>query len=515
MDPSHEIEVLFRAKYPIVYVVSWEERRVEQTLQNICKKLNRTLHVWTVTQGMVPPVQRPAGAPPPQGVLPGELEALAQAHEAPEYTVFLLKDFHAYLKDYRVVRVLRDLAVRLRSRAQTIVILSPTLNLPVELEKDVSVMDYPLPAVDELGATLDSAMKAIAGTPGVEDTITPQHREELIQAAQGLTLEEFESVLARSLVERKKLDVSVILFEKEQIIRKSGLLEYYPADSKLADVGGMELLKQWLDERNSSFSDRARAFGLPAPKGILILGVQGCGKSLLAKAVASNWNLPMLRLDVGRIFGSLVGQSEENMRKAIGVSESVAPCVLWADELEKGFGGLSSGGVSDAGTSSRVFATFLTWMQEKTAPVFLIATANDVSQLPPEMLRKGRFDEIFFVDLPDATERAEIWRIHLTKRNRDCANFDLVALGKESRGFSGAEIEQAVVGALYKAFAAGREVIQEDLMSQAHTLVPLSVMMKEDIDHLRSWAGPRTRPASRRTPDAEEATVAAAETPVV
>ena len=497
MDPSHEIEVLFRAKYPIVYVVSWEERRVEKTLAAVCKTLNRTIHSWTVTQGMVPPVPRPSGAPAPQGVLPGELDALAQAHEAPEYTVFLLKDFHAYLKDYRVVRLLRDLAVRLRSRAQTIVILSPTLNLPVELEKDVSVLDFPLPGVEELGATLDQAMKAIAGTPGVEDTITPKHREELIQAAQGLTLEEFESVLARSLVERKRLDIDVILYEKEQIIRKSGLLEYYPADSKLADVGGMDLLKQWLNERNASFSDKARAFGLPSPKGILILGVQGCGKSLLAKAVASHWNLPMLRLDVGRIFGSLVGQSEENMRKAIQVSESVAPCVLWADELEKGFGGLGSSGVSDAGTSSRVFATFLTWMQEKTAPVFLIATANDVAQLPPEMLRKGRFDEIFFVDLPDAAERSDIWSIHLRKRNRNVTKFNLKALGKESQGFSGAEIEQAVVGGMYKAFAAGREVNQADLISQAHTLVPLSVMMKEDIDHLRAWAGPRTRPASR------------------
>ncbi len=340
-------------------------------------------------------------------------------------------------------------------------------------------------------------MKAIAGTPGVEDTITPDHREQLIQAAQGLTTAEFESVLARSLVEKRRLDISVILYEKEQIIRKSGLLEYYPADSTLGDVGGMDLLKEWLDQRKASFSDKARAFGLPSPKGILLLGVQGCGKSLLAKAVAANWNLPMLRLDVGRIFGSLVGQSEENIRKAISVSESVAPCVLWADELEKGLGGVGSSGVSDAGTSARVFATFLTWMQEKTSPVFLIATANDVSQLPPEMLRKGRFDEIFFVDLPDADERKEIWKIHIKKKGRDLKKYDLKELADSSQGFSGAEIEQAVAGGLYAAFAAGRELSQKDLMAQAHTLVPLSVMMKEDIDHLRAWATPRTRPASK------------------
>lgn len=496
MDPAREIEILFRAKYPIVYVNSWEERRVERTLFNVCRNLNRTLHVWTLTLGMTPPVPRPAGAGTGQGTLPGELEALAQAHEAPEYTVFLLKDFHVYLKDNRVIRVLRDLAQRLRSRAQTIVILAPMLNLPIELEKDVTVVDFPLPTAEELGATLDQAMKAIEGTPNVEDTITAQQREDLIQSAQGLTEEEFESVLARSLVDKKKLDIEVILHEKEQIIRKSGLLEYYPADSNLADVGGMDLLKQWLDERQASFSDKARTFGLPAPKGILLLGVQGCGKSLLAKAVAAHWCLPMLRLDVGRIFGSLVGQSEENIRKAISVSESVSPCVLWADELEKGFGGLSGSGVADSGTSARVFATFLTWMQEKTAPVFLIATANDVSQLPPEMLRKGRFDEIFFVDLPDVNERTEIWTIHLDKRGRDAKKYDCKALAEASVGFSGAEIEQAVIGGLYKAFDAGRDLNQDDLLGQAHTLVPLSVMMKEDIDHLRAWAAPRTRPAS-------------------
>jgi SpoVK/Ycf46/Vps4 family AAA+-type ATPase len=503
MDSAREVEVLIRAKYPIIYITSWEERRIEKALQTVCSNLNRTLHVWTLTLGMSPPIPRPPGAGA-AGTLPGELEALAEAHEAPEYTVFLLKDFHAFLKDNRVIRVLRDLSLRLRSRAQTLVILAPTLTLPTELEKDVTVLDYAMPDKDDLGATLDSALKAIVGTPGVETSVTPEQREALIQSAQGLTLEEFESVLARSLVEKKRLDTEEILHEKEQIIRKSGILEYYPADSKLGDVGGMELLKQWLDERDTSFSAKARAFGLPAPKGILLLGVQGCGKSLLSKAVAAHWNLPILRLDVGRIFGSLVGQSEDNIRRAISVSESVAPCVLWADELEKGFGGVGGSGVADGGTSARVFATFLTWMQEKTSPVFLVATANDVSALPPEMLRKGRFDEIFFIDLPSESERKDIWGIHLAKRGRDVTKFDLDALAKESNGFSGAEIEQAVVGALYKAFAANRDVIQEDLMNQAHILVPLSVMMKEDIDRLRAWAAPRTRPASKSVPDVQK-----------
>jgi len=246
---------------------------------------------------------------------------------------------------------------------------------------------------------------------------------------------------------------------------------------------------------------KARDFGIPAPKGILLLGVQGCGKSLLAKAVAAEWNLPMLKLDVGRIFGSLVGQSEENIRKAISVAESVAPCVLWADELEKGFAGLGGSGVSDSGTTARVFATFLTWMQDKTKPVFLIATANEVNALPPEMLRKGRFDEVFFVDLPDLKEREQIISIHLSKRNRDPAKFDLAAIATATKGFSGAEIEQVIVGALFSAFDDGRDLTEEDVMTEAKSVVPLSVMMREEIDELRTWAQLRTRPASKQDGD--------------
>ena len=497
MNAAHEIEVLIRAKYPILYIVSWEERRVEETLQKTCTGLKRTLHTWSITQGMVPPVTRLSGPVKPAS-LPGELEALALIHEASEYTVFLLKDFHPYMKDYRVVRLLRDLAGRLRGRAQTIIIMGPTLNLPTDLEKDVTVIDFGLPNPEEILATLNKVVAAVQGSSTVDLTLDDKQKEALVQSAQGLTLEEVESVFARSLVERKRLDVDVVLQEKQQIVRKSGLLEYYPVQDRLSDVGGMELLKEWLSQRGESFTEEARAFGLPAPKGILLLGVQGCGKSLLAKAVAAQWKLPMLRLDVGRIFGSLVGQSEDNIRRAISVSESVAPCVLWADELEKGFGGVGGSGTSDGGTTARVFASFLTWMQEKTSPVFLIATANDIATLPPEMLRKGRFDEIFFVDLPDEKEREAIWEIHLRKRGRDLASFDLHELASLTRGFSGAEIEQVVVGALYTAFADKRPLEQMDLEAQAKMSVPLSVTMSEDIAALRAWAGPRTRPASRK-----------------
>jgi len=496
----NEIETLIRAKYPILYVVSWEERRVEEAVSRVCSGLKRTLHTWSITQGMKPAVQRTSGPARPSS-LPGELEALALAHEAPEYTVFLLKDFHPYMKDYRVVRLLRDLARQLRERAQTIILMGPVLNLPTELEKDVTVVDFPLPGEDEIGSTLDKVIAAVKDNPNLDVNLEPLQRELLVKSAQGLTLDEIESTFARSLVEKKRFDLEVVLEEKKQIIRKSGLLEYYAPEAHLKDVGGMELLKEWLEKRAKSFTDDAREFGIPAPKGILLLGVQGCGKSLTAKAVAAQWNLPLLKLDVGRIFGSLVGQSEENIRRAIKTSESVAPCVLWADELEKGFAGVS-GGVSDSGTTARVFATFLTWMSEKTSPVFMIATANDVSALPPEMLRKGRFDEIFFVDLPDAKEREQIFSIHLKKRKRDVAKFKLKELSKATEGYSGAEIEQIVVGGLYIAFDAGRELTQKDLITEAKNVVPLSVMMREEIAELRNWAELRTRPSSKRD-DAE------------
>ena len=497
MSASREIEVLLRAKYPILYVVSWEERRVEDALGAVCKDLNRALHTWTLTQGMRPPIASAARTP----LTTPELEALAQIHEAKEYTVVLLKDFHPFMRDHRVIRLLRDLAGRMRSKAQAIVIMGPVLQLPSDLEKEVTVVEFPLPDADEIGRTLDQVVAAVGSNASLDTALDPEDRERLVKSAQGLTMDEIESVFARSLVEKRRFDVDAVLKEKQQIIRKSGLLEYYAPDARIRDVGGMELLKAWLDQRTKSFSDKARDFGIPAPKGVLLLGVQGCGKSLLAKAIAAQWNLPLLKLDVGRIFGSLVGQSEENIRKAIAVAESVAPCVLWADELEKGFAGVGGGGTSDSGTTARVFATFLTWMSEKTAPVFLVATANDVTALPPEMLRKGRFDEIFFVDLPDRAERAQIFGIHLAKRRRDVALFDLPALAAATHGFSGAEIEQVVVGALYVAFDADRELSQDDLLGEAKNVVPLSVMMSEEVAELREWAALRTRPSSKQDGD--------------
>lgn len=494
MDATREIEVLVRAKYPIVSIVSWEERRVEEAIAEVAKKLDRQVHTWSVTQGMKPPVKRVTGPAKPSA-LPGELEALAQVHEASEYTIFVLRDFHPYMRDPRVVRLLRDLAARLRGKAQTLFLLGPSLILPIELEKDLTVMEFPLPQRDDIEKQIDTILEVSNGHESLDLSLTDDMRELLINSAQGLTADEIESALARSLVEAKKLSVEMIIEEKKQIVRKTGMLEFYPSSNKLSDVGGHGLLKEWLTKRSKSFSDAAREFGIPAPKGMLIIGVQGCGKSLVAKAISTAWNLPMLRMDVGRIFGSLVGQSEENMRKAIRIAESLAPCVLWIDELEKGFAGMG-GGVSDSGTTARVFSTFLTWMQEKTKPVFLIATGNDVSALPPELLRKGRFDEIFFVDLPSFDERKEIFRIHLEKRKRKASKFKLNELAKLTLGFSGAEIEQVVIGALNHAFFDDRELAQKDLEHESKTQVPLSRMMSEEISQLRDWAKMRARPSA-------------------
>lgn len=488
-----ELETLIRARYPIVYILSWEEARVEEAVQVVANTLERKVITWSLTQGMNP---QPPGFGQNPHLVP-ELEVLTQINSGPDQCIYLIKDYHPYMSDYRVIRVLRDLAEKLRPRKQTILIVSPLLKLPPELEKEITVLDFGLPTAEEIEQKLNDVIMAVRENPQLDVNLAPEAREAIIHAAQGLTLEEIESVFARSLVRRRMLDVSEILVEKQQIIRKSGILEYSPPEVTMADVGGLDLMKEWLRQRRTAFTQKARAFGLPSPKGVLLIGVQGGGKSLSAKAVAALWNLPLLRMDMGKVFSGIVGSSEENMRKALSVAESVSPCVLWIDELEKGLAGVQSSSFSDAGTTARVFATFLTWMQEKSAPVFLVATANDVSMLPPELMRKGRFDEIFFIDLPHKTDRQDIISIHLKKRKRDPAKFDLVKVAVDTEGFSGAEIEQVIVGALFTAFDANRELTTDDLVAEAKAVVPLSKMMKEDIDELRDWAHLRARPASK------------------
>ncbi len=490
-----ELELLIRARYPILYLLTHEERRADEMVRQVANLLQKRFHRWSLTRSYEPPLPTPSESPT-RTPLSAEVEALTALFRPDQNALILLRDFHPYLNDVRVIRLLRDLYPRLYETRRTLILLSPILKLPPELEKEVAVLEMPLPSRDEIAQKLRDIVLHVSDKPGITTELTPEEFDELVQAAQGLTMEEIENVCARSLVEHKRLVVDAILSEKQQIVRKSGVLEYYTPSETMSDVGGLDLLKEWLRKRRRAFSQEAREFGLPAPKGVLLLGVQGTGKSLSAKAIASLWNLPMLRLDVGRVFGSLVGASEANMRLAIRTAEAVAPCILWIDELEKGFSGVQSSGMSDSGTTARVFATFLTWMQEKRKPVFVVATANDVSLLPPELLRKGRFDEIFFIDLPHAPEREQIFAIHLRKRNRDPNTFDLKRLAQATEGFSGAEIEQVVIGALFTAFDKGRDLTMDDLLNEIKSVVPLSVMMREEIDELRTWAQMRTRPAS-------------------
>ncbi|MGD9497401.1 MAG: AAA family ATPase [Armatimonadota bacterium] len=494
MDAQQQIDVLIRARYSILYVVSWEEDRVEATLREVARKREKKMFTWTITRGMVQEGESkndPASADP--------LRALDFAMEHKEAALFVLRDFDPFLDDPTVERKLRDVARAFRASYKTLILVSPVLKIPDHLEKDITVIDFPLPDQEALGALLEGIVAQVSDNPHIRIELDEEGREQLVKAALGLTASEAEDAFAKAVVLNGALDaedVEVVLAEKEQIIRKSGILEFHSAEERFAHIGGLDSLKQWLTKRGKAFSEAARRFGLPQPKGVLLIGVQGCGKSLSAKAVAGVWRLPLLRLDVGSVFAGVVGSSEQNMRRAMRLAESIAPCVLWLDELEKGFAGTQSSSFSDAGTTARVFGSFITWLQEKTAPVFVIATANDITALPPELMRKGRFDEIFFIDLPTQAEREEIFRIHLAKRERDPDQFDLRALAEASAGFSGSEIEQVVISALYDGFDEGREVTQEDLLRNVRDTVPLSATRKEDIEALREWAFTRARPAS-------------------
>ncbi|MCP3139540.1 AAA family ATPase [Pyxidicoccus xibeiensis] len=492
-----ELDILVRARYPLLYLVSWEEHRVDAVLAELARAHGKALFHWSVTRGLRN-VGSSRTAPLPEDTQ-NPAAAMAAIEKLGEPALVVLKDFHPYLEDKGVVRALRELAHFLKSTFTTVILLSPSLSIPVELEKEVSVVDVPMPGYNDLLALLKEIVALVRRNNKATIELSREHADQLIKAALGLTLSEAENAFAKAIAADGKLgpeDIKRIQDEKRQVIRKSGLLEYYPPEQSLRDVGGLNNLKSWLDMRTAAFGERARQFGLPEPRGLLLLGVQGCGKSLTAKAVSAHWNLPLLRLDMGRIFSGLIGSSEENLRKAIRVAESVAPVVLWVDEIEKGLSGVASSSTADSGVSARVFGTLLTWLQEKTAPVFVVATANRIDGLPPEVLRKGRFDEIFFIDLPEAAERQDIFRIHVQRRKREPASFDLEELAKLSEGFSGAEIEQAVVAGLYEAFGEGGELAQQHLVRAIRDTFPLSVTMSDEIGRLREWARGRTRPAS-------------------
>lgn len=498
---ASELEVLIRARYPLIYIQTSEELRVLPLVMDIAARRGKKAFEWSYSTGIVAAGANIQSQKGRSGATKDPLAALDQVLEQVEPAIFLFKDFHPFLakSNFAVIRKLKDIALHLKNSFKTVILVSPLLEIPAELDKELTVLSFPLPTKDDLGALLDRILQDVRAIKEVVIDLDAAGRDRLLQAALGLTLGEAENVFAKIIVKDARLsgdDVNEVFAEKQQIIRKSGLLEYYATTENFGNVGGLTILKDWLTKRSSAFSPEARIFGLPFPKGVLLLGVQGCGKSLCAKAISSQWQLPLLRFDMGRMFGSLVGSSEENVRRAIAVAESVAPAILWVDEIDKAFSGSQGSGSSDGGTAARVFGTFLTWLSEKNAPVFVVATANDISHLPAELLRKGRLDEIFFVDLPAETERTDIFRVHIGRRGRFPENFDLPRLAAASADFSGAEIEEAINSALYEAFYDGVDLTTEHVLQAIRQTVPLARTMDEQINRLRSWAEGRARNAS-------------------
>lgn len=493
---TKDLEILDRARYPLVYLVTSEERRAEVALRALAQGRKKSFFSWTITQGLRGEQDR--------GSVTDPIEALTAIIEDRGEALYLLKDFDAFLDNPVVARRVRDAADVLRASRKTIFITSARMALPPSLEKDVHVLDFPLPDLEELDLILGKVLETTAERVRIE--LNNGEREAVLKAALGLTWDEAENVFAKSLVAKKALDPALITDEKQQIIRKSEVLEYFPAVEQMSDVGGLDALKEWIGQAGLSFTEKARSYGVEPVKGTLLLGVPGGGKSLIAKAIANVWKWPLIRADLGRLYGGIVGDTERNVRRMTQLAEGVAPCVLWLDEVEKGIGGLEGSAQSTGGVELRLFGHLLTWMQEYRAPVFIVATANDVRSLRPEFIR--RFRHVWFVDLPDEQERKAIFEIHLRKRRRDPKDYDLGTLVNDTAGFSGAEIEKVVQEALLAAFAkgsagkvAGRATdIEQSAMEWARPqITPISRTMKEQIQDLRDWVGAgRARSASLR-----------------
>jgi SpoVK/Ycf46/Vps4 family AAA+-type ATPase len=485
-----QLDLLIRSRTPILWIRTLEEDRVETLLQQVGQTLGgRVLWRWDFISGL----QGAAGREGEAARNPmGALEVMA-ALPSDQGAILLLKDFHRFTEDAGICRRLRNLAGRLRQGPHTLVITAPRWDLPGELQDSITSLDLPLPDAAAIERLLASIAEA-SGHPLPDDLLG-----ELTAACHGLSEQRVRQLAARALARRGQLgpdDLAEVLEEKRLAIARSELLEYCPTEATPADIGGLEALKHWLDQRHRAFSEEARRFGLPLPRGVLLVGPQGTGKSLTARAIAHSWSMPLLRLDVGRLFAGLVGASEARTREMIQWVEALAPCVLWIDEIDKGFSFGTADGRSDGGTSQRVLASLLTWMAEKTSPVFVVATANAVERLPAELLRKGRFDEIFLLELPDAQERRAILDLQL-RRRRPAHAIPLDVLVDRTAGFSGAELEQTVIEAMHLAFGENRDLQEPDLIAAASQVVPLSRTAREQLEALRQWASSgRARTAS-------------------
>jgi|TARA_B100000475_G_C15019017_1_gene323437 SpoVK/Ycf46/Vps4 family AAA+-type ATPase len=481
MNFLNDFVLLLKARYPIIYIVTNEEERIEYLIKYCAKKyVNRTYYSWDFVDGY-------QGNPNDTGFAArNPLEALDLVDKLTPETasLFVLKDYDNFLKDFSVIRKLKNLSRSLKTQPKNIIIVSSEINIPDSLKEFVTLLEFPLPSYSEILEELNRL------TSSLQQDIEPEVVNELAMACQGLSLERIRRVLSKIIAKYGEIDKSspsLILQEKKQIIQQTQLLEFCLTDKGIGDLGGLDNFKDWLQLRKKAFSQEAVEYGLPYPKGLLLVGVQGTGKSIAAKIIANEWRLPLLRLDFGRLFASLIGQSEQRVRKMIEIAEALSPCILWVDEIDKAFAGAQSSG--DSGTTSRVLATFITWLSEKTTPVFVVATANNIDCIPPEILRKGRFDEMFFLNLPTREEREAIFEVHLKKyRPEGVSNFQLPLLGQLSKDFSGAEIEAVVIESMRLGFNENREFNNEDVLISIQNLVPLARTKSKEIDLLKDWA---------------------------
>lgn len=490
---EQELKLLIQSGHRLIYLLTYEEDRAKRLIEKLAQEFKAKTISWSIARGI--PHGESSSEPDPTFAL---MEIITEQNPA----CFMLFDFHHYLGDPYIIRFLREIYPSLVQRRQYIFFVAPLLRIPLELEKDIVTLEIPLPEAPELSQQLELVIEVMRKKTGLPIRIEPLLKEKMVRAGLGLTEREAQRVFLRALIEHpefKEEHLDSILFQKKQIIRQQNLLEFYQTSESLEEVGGLDLLKDWLKKRSRAFSEDARKYGLPEPRGLLMLGIQGCGKSLCAKAVSNLWKLPLLRFDASIVLGSFQSPPEVNIRRATQLAESISPCVLWIDEIEKGFSAHLVSGKEGSGPVARAFASFLIWMQERKKPVYVIATANSISEVPPELVRKGRFDEIFFVDLPRVHEREEVFAIHLKKRGRDPKNFSLKILAEESEGFSGSEIEQSIISAMYEAFTEGREVNTDDILKALSETVPLSDTMEEQVEEIRTWAKTRARPASLDT----------------
>jgi|TARA_B100001769_G_scaffold223744_1_gene184464 ATP-dependent 26S proteasome regulatory subunit len=481
MSFTQEFNLLLKARYPIIYVTTIEEDRLEYTIRNCIKKNgNRGIYIWDFVEGYI-------NNPNNNGLAKrNPLQALEFIEKIQPETpaIFLLKDFNRFLNDVSVSRKLKNLIRILKTQPKTLIIVATEVNIPNEFIDTITILEFQLPQLNEIKQELDRLVNSL--NQKIENNVF----ESLINSCQGLSLERIRRVLSKIIALHKTLDeraIDLILKEKRQIIYQTQVLEFCLSDNTIADIGGLTNLKNWLTQRAKSFSNRAKNYGLPAPRGLLLIGIQGTGKSLTAKAIANDWQLPLLKLDFGRLFGGIVGESEMKIRQMIQIAETLAPCILWIDEIDKTFGQINSKG--DSGTTSRVLGTFITWLSEKTAPVFVVSTANNFDVLPVELIRKGRFDEIFFIGLPLEDERKLIFTVHLSKLRPDSwKDFNIDILSQESKNFSGAEIQQSIIEGMHIAFNENREFTTNDIRRGLQETIPIAKMNFEEIESLQNWA---------------------------